>query len=72
MQIKGGGVNVSRLKECTLFKADMYSDIKQETAAKSILANLYLKPGICSEYIMVDLPVRAYSSCKDRGSRFTK
>ena len=36
------------------FKADMKSYIPLETAAIFFLANLFLKHGISSEYVMVD------------------
>ena len=37
-----------------MFKADMKSYIPLETAAIFFLANLFLKQGISSEYVMVD------------------
>ena len=36
------------------FKADMKSYILLETSAKFFLANIFLKQGIGSEYVMVD------------------
>ena len=38
---------------CTL-KVDMKSYVPLETAAIFFLANIFLKPGISSEYVMVD------------------
>ena len=40
--------------EVMLFKAYMNSDIPLETAAMFVLANLYLKQVVSSDYVMVD------------------
>ena len=48
-------VGISALEFPHIVKANMKSDIPLETAAIFFLANLYLKQGISSEYVMVEL-----------------
>ena len=50
----------------------MKSYIPQEMAATFFLANLFLKQGISSEYVMVDFICMGNSGCKERKPRITK
>ena len=55
-----------------VLKADMKSYIPLETAAIFFLANLFLKQGVSSEYVMVDFICRGKHGLQGAKPRFTK